>query len=37
MSQQVIKYWNTQVRPEKSANEIMKLVRRYGGTRFEMR
>ena len=33
---QAIKYESTTVEPEQSAAEIMQLVRKYGGTRFEM-
>ena len=33
---QAIKYESTTVEPEQSAAEIMRLVRAYGGTRFEM-
>lgn len=37
MPAQPIKYASTTVDPSKSAGEIMELVRRYGGTRFESR
>ena len=33
---QAIKYESTTIEPEQSAAEIMRLVRAYGGTRFEM-
>ncbi len=33
---QAIKYESTEIEPEKSAAEIMQLVRKYGGIRFEM-
>ncbi len=33
---QAIKYESTEIEPEQSATEIMRLVRAYGGTRFEM-
>ncbi len=33
---QAIKYESTTVEPEQTATEIMRLVRKYGGVRFEM-
>ena len=33
---QAIKYESTTIEPEQSAAEIMQLVRKYGGIRFEM-
>ena len=33
---QAIKYESTEIEPEESAAEIMQLVRKYGGIRFEM-
>lgn len=37
MASQAIKYENTEVSADKSATELQAIVRKYGGTRFEMR